>query len=474
MSQLYDRILTEGVRPWALGDWPAREPDPEGRVPPSDELPRALESFDPSLLEGAFPMVADSVVRYLDQFRAEVDTFDIIVNVAPPHTKMFIEFPCVGIYKERHGLHSWGALIESVDFEERGWEMEGARWGLVVQLIFEPRKGYICGPVARSHMFVKPDGALDRHPDRKAVGSNRWVHVKPPWFSDDPEDNFTAEMEQAIWELMVPVLFSISLMHTRNVTAEPVEPNPRVSARFAKRHGRPLTRHHVLIIDPMKKVLESEGNASGKGLSHAVHTCRGHFKRYGEDAPLFGRYTGTWWWAEQRRGNPALGEVTHSYRVDLPGFGTTYRRANEDPPQLSAAEHRGTDPDSGGRGLAAHNATQNAFADALEAAGIAPYSSLPNEPDYDIGWEVQFDGDGIAWVGEVKSLTEANTERQMRAALAQLLRYRQALTNLGHTVRAAVIAEYEPTDSTWAELLAEHDIALVFPERFETFIASLR
>jgi len=68
-----------------------------------------------------------AAVRYLDRFRGEVSSFDIIVNVAPPHPKMFFEFPAVGIYKERHGLNSWGVLLDTVDFEAQGMDMEGAR-----------------------------------------------------------------------------------------------------------------------------------------------------------------------------------------------------------------------------------------------------------------------------------------------------------------------------------------------------------
>jgi hypothetical protein len=473
MSQLYDRLIAEGCRPWSFADWPARPPDPSGKVPPADQMPRAAESLDTKLAEGAFVVDGAAAVRYLDSFRDEVSSFDIIVNVAPPHQKMFFEFPAVGIYKERHGLHSWGILLESVDFEAQGMDMEGARWGFTAYVIFEPRKGYVCGPVARTTFFALPDGTLERHPDRKVIGGHTWVKTSPSWFSDAPGDNFTEEMEQALWELLVPMLFSISLMHTRNVTVEPTEPNPTVSGRFERRHGRPLVRYHTLIIDPMREVLEREGKASSEGLAHAVHTCRGHFKRYGEDSPLFGRYTGTWWWTEHRRGRPELGEIKHDYRVQLPGFGSTYRRADEHPDLARSGENRGSDPDAAGRGLAAHNATQNAFADALELAGYTPQSPKAEEPDYDVGWQDKTEGGSIVWVGEVKSLTPTNEERQMRTALGQVLRYRQSLISAGHQVRAAVITEHEPSDPTWAALLDENDVALVFPGSFDTFISAL-
>jgi len=173
--------------------------------------------------------------------------------------------------------------------------------------------------------------------------------------------------------------------------------------------------------------------------------------------------------AFQRRGRPELGEIKHDYRVELPGFGATYRRADESPELTRSAEGRGPDPDTAGRGLGAHNSTQNAFADALKSAGYLPQSPKPNEPDYDVGWEVGT----VVWVGEVKSLTPANEERQMRTALGQVLRYRQSLMALGPEVRAAVITEHEPQDATWAALLEENGVALVFPANFESFVAAL-
>jgi hypothetical protein len=107
---------------------------------------------------------------------------------------------------------------------------------------------------------------------------------------------------------------------------------------------------------------------------------------------------------------------------------------------------------------------------ALEVAGFTPRSPNADEPEFDIGWMV---GD-VVWVGEVKSLTAANEERQLRAALSQLLRYRQALSALGYEIRTVVVAEHEPVDPTWAELLSEQNIQLVWPDQFSSFLAGLR
>jgi hypothetical protein len=47
-----------------------------------------------------------------------------------------------------------------------------------------------------------------------------------------------------------------------------------------------------------------------------LHLCRGHFKTYTDDAPLFGRYTGTWWWQSMVRGDKELGEVEKDYDIE--------------------------------------------------------------------------------------------------------------------------------------------------------------
>jgi hypothetical protein len=110
------------------------------------------------------------------------------------------------------------------------------------------------------------------------------------------------------------------------------------------------------------------------------------------------------------------------------------------------------------------------MAGSLEEAGLTPRSPGAGEPPYDIGWQV---GETV-WIGEVKSLTPANEENQLRAALGQLLRYRQAFVALGSSVRMVVVAECEPTDCTWGELLAAEEIGMTWPEQFQEFLEEIR
>jgi len=142
--------------------------------------------------------------------------------------------------------------------------------------------------------------------------------------------------------------------------------------------------------------------------------------------------------------------------------GTAYREAAED----TASRTRDpwtVDPDVIDRGLRGHATTQNAAAKHLRELGIGPRSPRPGEPTFDLAWEA----DGIAFVAEVKSLTSANEEQQLRLGLGQVLRYRQLLRNGGRAAEAYLIVERPPADPAWDSLCQALGVVLTYPSRFE-------
>jgi hypothetical protein len=94
--------------------------------------------------------------------------------------------------------------------------------------------------------------------------------------------------------------------------------------------------------------------------------------------------------------------------------GVPYRRARTDI-EKPEPDRSAYDPDSSGRGVNAHNETQNRLADHLRALGIQPKSPGKVGIKWDIAWE----RNGALFVGEVKSLTSANEEDQLRKGLGQ-------------------------------------------------------
>ncbi len=143
-----------------------------------------------------------------------------------------------------------------------------------------------------------------------------------------------------------------------------------------------------------------------------------------------------------------------------------------------------TDPDKVDRGTTAHKDTQDALAEALRLAGLKPRSPKPGDPAFDIAW--RDDAGGVAFICEVKSLTNENETGQVRLAIGQVLDYVHALDSLReagtlpphwegvHAVRGVVALERRPArDTHWAGLCERHGIILTWPEEYDGMLAAL-
>jgi hypothetical protein len=129
--------------------------------------------------------------------------------------------------------------------------------------------------------------------------------------------------------------------------------------------------------------------------------------------------------------------------------------------RLDAREPFSVDPALVERGLRGHASTQNQLAEVIEAAGQAPRSCRPDEPNFDLAW----DSGGVVYVAEVKSITASNEDKQLRLGLGQVLYYRHELRRRGHDSVVAVLAvERAPRDTGWIDLCAELGVRMVWPE----------
>lgn len=150
------------------------------------------------------------------------------------------------------------------------------------------------------------------------------------------------------------------------------------------------------------------------------------------------------------------------------GFGDAYRPADESV-QVTTRDPMSVDPALVERGLRGHRRTQNQLAALVESRGLMPRSPRPGEPNFDVAWE---DGDKLLVV-EVKSITEANAEKQLRLGVGQVLRYSQILATRYSEKRVlpVVACESRPQDSTWEILCNNLGIALVWPDTFDSILS---
>jgi len=121
------------------------------------------------------------------------------------------------------------------------------------------------------------------------------------------------------------------------------------------------------------------------------------------------------------------------------------------------------DPDLIDRGTTAHQELQDALAAAVEAHGLEPLEPESGDPQFDLAWKQ----DRVAFVVEVKSLTDANEERQLRLGLGQVLSYVHLLAWPDvDEVRAMLAVERKPVAEYWTTLCPEHDVILTWPGSF--------
>ena len=105
----------------------------------------------------------------------------------------------------------------------------------------------------------------------------------------------------------------LNLLSCKNIRITKCNPNTKVQKKRIKKKKLPLCSYYILELKP---VASSKNSTSNQNLwTNRVHLCRGHFKEYTVDNPLFGKLVGKYWWAPQVRGNKQKGIVVKDYQL---------------------------------------------------------------------------------------------------------------------------------------------------------------
>lgn len=106
---------------------------------------------------------------------------------------------------------------------------------------------------------------------------------------------------------------TLLLLNCRNIGTIKIKPDIPLNTKRLKSKKQPLFTYHVLTIKEENK--QESVKSIGSGLHNRIHFCRGHFKQFTEEAPLFGKYTGLYWWQPHLRGQNVDGFVAKDYKV---------------------------------------------------------------------------------------------------------------------------------------------------------------
>ena len=83
-----------------------------------------------------------------------------------------------------------------------------------------------------------------------------------------------------------------------------------------KRQGREPLSYRVVTVSPHLSTVYEHSNEVKNTRDLPLHVVRGHFRKYTEERPLFGRYSGTFWVAAHAKGSKEHGEIAHEYEVN--------------------------------------------------------------------------------------------------------------------------------------------------------------
>jgi hypothetical protein len=248
---------------------------------------------------------------------------------SPPFPEFWVEMRCPEVMvtsrgPERRGPHD----AEMLGFLVSAWEndgspigwclksgglgadklLEGVYWVLRIQPItcIEGR------PLWASYYKAVPVALDGRIVD---IDMNIYSGLETTGLDLDQIRELFRELSQGL----MPLLLTISFMNCKNVSISPVEPDREINRERKKAGLRPFVRYHTINIEPMKKVLRTEGNIEAEGLKRALHLCRGHFATYTDnfmgrplDKPM------TVWRPAHVRGSLDEGVVIGDYNVKAP------------------------------------------------------------------------------------------------------------------------------------------------------------
>ena len=126
------------------------------------------------------------------------------------------------------------------------------------------------------------------------------------------------QSETFMLRLIYVVHATLYTLNARNIYLEAVERPAKLNKKRKKNGKIPLYRYHVLKVAPglVRKNGQHENTHPVPG-SMPVHLCRGHFKTYTAEAPMFGirgNY-GRFWVQAHVRGNKQRGIVMKDYEL---------------------------------------------------------------------------------------------------------------------------------------------------------------
>lgn len=277
----------------------------------------------------------DAVVFYNDDALQQAIDGNIeleeLPSLAPPYATFFIEckFPLFDEVRDMQvvAMPRMGALITALEYPEgqsprlRVERNQQFRWAYEILLFLENLNTFTIETVGAGRVLLDGDGQALRFTLNAAPAlgycyftfdADYYTRLTTDVPRENPSDhNMLPQM------MIDAALYTVGMLHCRNIGTNLVAPSRAEGHKFEKRHGVPMSSYRILKVTGKGRDAGTTIGAPGTGAKKALHWARGHFRNYSEDAPLFGFYVGTVYVHPHMRGSAKRGVTTKDYQVEV-------------------------------------------------------------------------------------------------------------------------------------------------------------
>ena len=268
-------------------------------------------------LAGATVLDVSNVASwFLEQLTANLNESskflkETLTRCVPPFHRTFVEFS--------QGVERFGVLVYAKQFEDR------RDWAILARVWRKPEPTMLYQSLGEGCVFVSDDGELNWDSYDVLYDDNFGDDDEPADKTELMPDEHRALTEEMITFAFPIVLAAFRFVHCSNTVLNEHSPN-RGDRRRAERENLPApTRWYTLDVEPVKRLLKTEGQIDTVGLAKALHLCRGHFADYTKGKGLFGKYKVEVFVPEHVRGSASRGVVVKDYRIGEKAVGSLTR-----------------------------------------------------------------------------------------------------------------------------------------------------
>lgn len=243
------------------------------------------------------------------------DTFDAfdVPSIAPPYPSLWMESRFPEFVNIKGTLTPFPIQGPGAAAYFKYTELPNKQGWSVLQLLklFFPDRNCLA---AVRKVVLNPEGILSGPRPLQTVVTGSAINIME--LASDRE-SAEAELQEFVGIWFTSFSMAVAFMHCKNITLEDAPgPPPRLAKKRAKLGRRPFVEHKILRIGQIREALHSSGAQTD--IKMALHMCRGHFKNYTPERPLFGKHTGSFWHDAHLRGSKDVGEIHKSYQVTAP------------------------------------------------------------------------------------------------------------------------------------------------------------